>query len=302
MLFPSHLYSCVPGRGFGITPRRSHNVIPASCSTYRALDGDVSADRPWAKPNAFVARLGPSPADDLYDKECVCSLLVMRGGFVHDARLHGFAVLDLWPLVGEPARVLLAGKYYDACDPPLLIPSVEVGALLVARALAGAWDRAMRVAVVGPSWALDMLSMLPGAVTYVTDGTSNRNRDGVVTAWGRRWLVSRTVGPFDIASRLSGPSTHRHSGEDQSVGSMLFSRDNTRAAAVRVRAVANVVGDNRSWSVRSADLGQIFVRRDDAIIETYSSEPAVRWPCSEDPWLIELVGDGEPLGVDGSAS
>ena len=293
MLFPPHLYSCVPGRGFGITPRRSHNVIPADCSTYRALDGDVSADRPWAKPNAFVARLGPTPADDLYDKERVCSLLVMHGGYVHAASLHGFAVLDLWPLVGEPARVLLAGKYYDACDPPLLVPSVEIGALLVARALAGAWDKSPRVAAVGPSWALDMLSALPGAVTYVTDGSS-RNREGVVTAWGRRWLVSRTVGPFDIASRLSGPSTHRHSGEDQAIGSMLFSRDNTRAAAVRVRAVANVIGDNRSWAVKSSDLGQIFVRRDEAITEMYSQEPAVRWPSADDPWLVEIVGDGEP--------
>jgi len=58
--FTPHLYSFVPDRGFGVTPRASHVHLPAPCGTYQPLDIDApDPDRPWRPgPSASVIAWG----------------------------------------------------------------------------------------------------------------------------------------------------------------------------------------------------------------------------------------------------
>lgn len=35
--FPAHLYSFVPGRGFGVAPHSTWDKTPAMCSTYEPI-------------------------------------------------------------------------------------------------------------------------------------------------------------------------------------------------------------------------------------------------------------------------
>lgn len=164
----------------------------------------------------------------------------------------------------------------------------------MARALAGAWAQHPRLAVDGPTWALDLLAALPGAVVYHT--TSSSNRGGHATAWGRRWNVDaygrRGLTPYDVAARLSGPTATKFAGTRGAIGSLSFlPRGTTVADLVRVRAT---VEDVDHWRV-ATNLGDLVVHQSRAIGYARWDEPVVRWPSSEDEWLVELVGDGEPF-------
>lgn len=279
--FPAHLYSFVPGRGFGVTPRSSHNHVPNACGTYRPLADDApDPKRSWALgPSSTVIRLGPTKSCDAWiNGEKPGTLLVMSGGRIHDAQEHGFHVLDLWSSVG----------YAGGRFPP---PPIEIGVLQVGLALAAAWEQNPRVAVDGPAWALDMLAALPGVIVYET--SSSRCDGGYVIAWGRQWKVGesfRPGGPFEIAARLSGPTPRSHDGERHTIGSMLFRPNET--AKHRRRVIAGDEPDK--WMVHSTDLGKVTIECD-AVQRFYRDGPVVCWPSSEDPWLVDLVGDGEPI-------
>ena len=276
--FPSYLYSFIPGRGFGVTPRASHVYVPETCATYQPLDFDTSS---WPmRPTATVIRLGPEPSRDAWiNKERPGALLVMRGGNVYDAARHGFDCLNLWPLVGFAES---RGSSY----PP---PPIEIGALQVGLAVANAWEKNPRLAVEGPAWALELLAALPGAIIY--DTTSSRCDGGHVTAWGRRWRVDRNASLFETAARLAGPSPLAHDGSWRAIGSMLFLPYAPEAR--RVRVVASDKPD--LWNVPT-ELGVLCVQRD-AVQRSYQSGPVVRWPSAEDPWLVDLIGDGEKVST-----
>ena len=282
--FPAHLYSFVPGRGFGVTPRVTYNKTPATCGTYEPIADHDTPDpaRPWARRlDVTIVRLGPTKSGDAWiNDEKPGALLIMRGGRADDAVKHGFGVLNLHPLVG------FAQRHSNFSKPP-----IEVGALQVGLALADAWTKNTRVAVEGPLWALDLLAAVPGAIVYETQ--SSHCEGGHVSAWGRSWKVpdgSSGLGVFDIAARLSGVSPLAHDGSYGSIGSMLFYPDRQ---AHRRRVVAG--SKPSEWEVRSADLGRVMITCDAVGKMSYHEGPIVRWPSSEDPWLVDLVGDGEPI-------
>ena len=233
--FPAHLYSFVPGRGFGVTPRVTYNKTPATCGTYEPIADHDTPDpaRPWARRlDVTIVRLGPTKSGDAWiNDEKPGALLIMRGGRADDAVKHGFGVLNLHPLVG------FAQRHSNFSKPP-----IEVGH---------------------------------------------------VSAWGRSWKVpdgSSGLGVFDIAARLSGVSPLAHDGSYGSIGSMLFYPDRQ---AHRRRVVAG--SKPSEWEVRSADLGRVMITCDAVGKMSYHEGPIVRWPSSEDPWLVDLVGDGEPI-------
>ena len=49
------------------------------------------------------------------------------------------------------------------------------------------------------------------------------------------------------------------------------------------------------WRVDAGDLGQLTIKRG---ASQWYGEPVVRWPSNEDPWLVSLVGDGDPVIED----
>lgn len=282
-IFTPHLYSFVPDRGFGVTPRASHVHLPAPCGTYQPLDIDApDPDRPWRPgPSVSVIRLGPGASGDAWiNHEKPGALLVMRDGDTHDGARYGFSKLDLWPLVGY-------ARPRGTNFPP---PPIEIGALQVGLALADAWGSNTRLAVVGPTWALDLLEALPGSIVCEQVNDSMRGKRGLhVTAWGRRWRVDphSTGGgcPFEVAARLSGASPLAHDGSYRAVGSMLFRP--SPSASTRMRVVAT--SERHQWQV-STDLGVLT-----AVLDADHRD--LRWPSAEDPWLLERVGDGEEVST-----
>lgn len=283
-------------------------VMPLSPRARRP-DTDSSSDTPTWRPHrgggwsgsVGCVRLGLDRhhSDWLSDDTTDGSLLVARTcddvSIVREAKRRGYAVLDMWPLAGRHAW-LRQGDGLHQCTHVGAAPSHDAPAdpeFLVGRALAGAWSRAMRVAAVGPDWALDVLASLPGAVVYAPSGEQTFSRSsGECRAHGRRWTTSGWPGPFEVALRLARPTTAKHSLEDDTIASLLVGTSQVRK---RVCAFAERDGAGGLWRVDAGDLGQLTIKRG---ASQWYSETVIRWPSVEDPWLISLVGDGEPIVED----
>lgn len=268
--------------------RRPDVVSVSDAPTWRPYSGSGFAG-PINYVNLGVD--GPGWCYSLRDEAEHGSLLLLRSDDLHEvrkeARRRGYAVLDLRPLAGLRATVKWPNTYHSetavggspAHDAP------AEASLLVGQALAGAWGRHRRVAVVGPAWALDVLVALPGVVDFAPAPRPARGLPGTCVSHGRRWAVSEWPSPFEVAQRLSGPTPHAQRGEEETIASLRVGR---RDALKRVCAVAKR-GDDSLWRVDAGDLGQLVVRRE---LGEWYGEPVARWPSAEDPWLVDLVGDG----------
>ena len=292
-LFPSYQYSYLAGYGFGATRQHTYDRAPVPCATFKP---PTEAEAKWstARPKQFY--LGPEKPENLWLNDSVAgSLLVMRGGHTHDAHHHGYAVLDLWPLGGQcPVLHFQGVEHRVASAPKLVEPSPAEAALMVGQALSGCFEHASRIVAEGPSWALDILAGIPGAVVFTEPYGRRGHYDGTCVAWGRRWEVKSfrySVNPYQVAQRLSGPVAQEFSHEDRALGSLMVGT--TRK---RVRAVYE--GTDR-WSVMSKDLGPITIQQS-GDGQLYG-ENCVRWPNAEDAWLVTQVGDGEPIEVEPTA-
>ena len=291
-LFPSFLYSYLPGYGFGPTQSQCHRGAPVACASYRA---PTEAETKWHTPRPKQFYLGPEKPDNAWLSDNIAaSILVMQNGSTRDAHLHGYAVLDLWPLDGSRPLLRVGAKQHAVDNKPTLPPpSPADAALMVGRALSGALELATRIAVEGPSWALDVLAAIPGVVVFSKAGCL-AGVEGACVAWGRRWEVKSfrySVNPYQVAQRLSGPVAQEFSHEDRALGSLMVG-----TSRKRVRAVYE--GADR-WSVMSKDLGPITIQQS-GDGQLYG-ENCVRWPNAEDAWLVTQVGDGEPIEVEPTA-
>lgn len=284
-MFKPYIYSYVPGHDFGPAQAQTHRGPPLPCASYKAPNED---EKRWSDPSPKRVYLGPTAPNDGWHHDITpASILVMRGGETRDAGLHGYAVLDLWPLAGTRPVLKYEGRQHFVENVPQHpTPPPEVAGLLVGCALAGALDVHTRLAVEGPAWALDVLAALPGVVVF--DSISSRCERGACTAWGRRWKINSWPSPYQVAQRLSGLNPHAFSGEHRAVGSLLVGKHPQRK-----RIVVTCEGADR-WSIDGGDLGYLVIHEPSS--RTYG-EPRVRWPSAEDPWLRELVGDGEPIEV-----
>ena len=100
--------------------------------------------------------------------------------------------------------------------------------------------------------------------------------------------------------RLAGPTTREHPRSDDAIASMLVGPNGVnKAARKRVCAFAERNGAGELWRVDAGDLGQLTIKRTG---EQWHGESVVRWPSAEDPWLVSLVGDGDPDGPDAGAT
>lgn len=290
--FPSFLYSFLPGYGFGPTQSRCHRGVPVDCPTFRA---QTETEAKWHTPRPKQFYLGPErPEADWLSSNIAASILVKQNSSTRDAHLHGYAVLDLWPLDGSRPLLRVGAKQHAVDNKPTLPPpSPADAALMVGRALSGALELATRIAVEGPSWALDVLAAIPGVVVFSKAGCL-AGSEGACVAWGRRWEVKSfrySVNPYQVAQRLSGPVAQEFSHEDRALGSLMVG-----TSRKRVRAVYE--GADR-WSVMSKDLGPITIQQSGG--GQLYGENCVRWPSAEDAWLVEQVGDGEPIEVEPAA-
>lgn len=278
-LFTTHIYSFVPGHGFGPAQPRTHRVAPLPCPTYQAPDEDKQ--RRWNTPTPKLVYLGPKAPDDGWHGDAVAaSILVMRSGETREAALHGYAVLDLWPLAGRCPTLTIEGAEHRVDSAPQSPdPSPEVAGILVGRAVAGALALHTRLVVEGPVWALNVLAGVPGVVDY------GRNE---CRAWGRKWQVTGRGWPtaYQVAQRLGGPNPRAFIEGGRAVGSMLMGKHPQRE-----RICAASEGDNR-WSIDGGNLGWLSIH---VTKGTLYGEPVIRWPSAADPWLCELVGKGEPI-------
>lgn len=291
MLFEPNLYVCEPGAGVGLMK------IDGSSYSY-----PLSSDAPsptWRTPpkddrrvhsRRFVVRLGPARSSREWYSHDVpfTTLLAMRcDRAVSDAADHGFTVLDLAPLAGEPARLWAPRNSYHppVGGRPKYDPPADA-AWLVGLALAEAWtdvaygQRAVdrRLCVVGPDWAIDVLAAMPGVVVH--DG---RHADeGTCEAWGRRWTMrnGRRLTAYDVAMRLSGP-TKSWGAEEQAYGDVATMAVNGHAC----RACRASQSEDR-WEVDLPTVGVVELRGDAGHLHR---------PHAGDEWLVKRVGDGEPI-------
>jgi len=283
-LFPSYQYSYLAGYGFGVTQSQCHRGPPVPCPTFKA---PTEEDTRWHTPRPKQFYLGPEKPDDAWlSDNTAASILVMRDGYTREAHLHGYAVLDLWPLDGQRPLLRLDGKQHTVDSKPTLMPpSPADAALMVGRALSGALELASRIAVEGPAWALDVLAGIPGVVVFSKRGC-RPGSEGVCVAWGRRWEVQSfrySMTPYQVAQRLSGRASSVFSHEDHAVGSLMVGTSRKRVCAVYEGA--------NHWSVRSTDLGRVIIKQDCGVC--IYGDPVARWPSADDAWLVEMVGDGE---------
>lgn len=285
-LFPSYQYSYLAGYGFGPTRPQSHYGSPLPCATFKSPT-EEQAKWSTARPKQFY--LGPTKPENLWLSDSVAgSLLVMRGGHTHDAQRHGYAVLDLGPLGGQcPVLQFQGVEHRVASAPKLVEPSPSEAALMVGQALSGCFEHASRIVATGPDWALDVLAAIPGAVVSTEFYGRRGHYDGTCEAWGRRWSTKdhNSVTPYQVAQRLSGPSSRAFVEEPGAVASLM-------TGTSRKYVCAEYVRDSR-WNVHTKELGLITLYQDGG--GCLYGEPVSRWPSADDAWLVELVGDGEPI-------
>ena len=302
-MFPATTYAY--NASCGVMPlapnaRRPDVTTSSDASTWRPHTGTG-----WAGSVGQV-RLGLErhPSEWLSDDTAKGSLLVLRAVDDHDllveAERRGYATLDLWPLDGCHAALYTARRSRTGVGPRPVHGVPETPALLAGRALAGAWCHRDRLVVVGPDWALDWIAALPGAVEFVpSEPSSARRLSGTCRAHGRRWQAPGWPGPFEVAMRLAGPTTREHTRADDAIASMLVGPNGVnKAARKRVCAFAERDGAGELWRFDGGDLGPLTVKRTG---EQWHGESVVRWPSAEDPWLVSLVGDGEPVVEDADA-
>lgn len=298
-MFPATVYAYNATCGvMPLSPHARHPVVttPSDAPTWRPHNGIG-----WPGTVGCI-RLGLDRhyADWLTDDTVDGSLLVLRAcdnaSIVTEAARRGYVVLDLWPLAGRHAW-LRQGPRSHQCAHVGGMPSHAAPMdpeFLVGRALADVWCRHPRVVAVGPDWAIDVLASLPGAVVFTPSGeTTDASRpNGECRAHGRRWTISGWPGPFEVALRLARPTTAKHSLEDDTIASLLVGTSQVRK---RVCAFAERDGAGGLWRVDAGDLGQLTIKRGAG---QWYDESIIRWPSNEDPWLVSLVGDGEPLADD----